>query len=286
VKIYIVLLLTMLMRVRVILVSFLVLVCIGVFSFVISGVGSYQVEDVDVEYLEGLRMRAGVECLVDSQCGEGFGCVDNVCVWEGEIDICEKVNLSLSTEKLIVGSSIGSAKKTINKINLPALLSDGKIVEVVDGEVVEYFYKQFVLMGNNEIMENENGRFIDNSGEIYRYELIFSSGVDFSSDRIRGQVLEILGREYVIGKDSDNFAIYLGSENKAFRFEEGVRASLFSKVDGVRVDIIRDVSGNVIKIEIGFDAGDDLSFGEDYVNPVFDLFEISFDDDVSVGGSC
>jgi len=88
----------------------------------ITGFSVHQ--PTDGEYLENLRLKTKVGCLQNSQCSDGFECVENECVDRGDIDICKKVKLSSPTRKLKYGDSINSIKEVLTDWDLPYLLSE------------------------------------------------------------------------------------------------------------------------------------------------------------------
>ena len=239
-------------------------------------------EDLSEDYLEGLRLKAKVECLQNSQCSEGFECSGNKCVDEEEINLCQDFKLYSGGTKLEVGQPINSVKSVITHGQLPYLLSPGEIVEVVNEGLIEYIYLQIIFIGENKIEKENEDCFIKKNNEpFYTYKLVFSKAVDFSSENIQGQVLRILGEEYVIGSKSDNSKIYLISDNKEIKLE-----------DGGDIKITRNEEGNVIMFEIGFNPQNNLKVKEDFSDSTFNAIKLSFDNfnggfaDVRLGGSC
>jgi len=265
----------------------------------ITGFSIYQ-NTVNEEFLDTLKIKAGVECLKNSQCSEGYGCVDNKCVEESKIDVCKRIKLSGGARKLKQGDSMNSIKSVFTDGQLPYLLSDGEIVEIVDDKLIEHFYIQAIFIGDNTIEKENDNYVINNSaGNVFTYKLIFSKGVDFSSKNIQGQVLRILGKEYVIDSKSDNSEIILVSDNKKLKLEDGKKTKVkrglfFSEVKGNFVKINKGEGGKVIGFEIGFDMDEKkLKVKESYKESVFEGVKISFDDvndygfaDVKVGGRC
>ena len=234
---------------------------------------------LDEKYLEGLRLNAGVECLQNSQCSEGYICFKNKCKENGEINFCEEISLSGVNHKLQVGGSINYVKKAISNYRLPNLLADGKLVEIVDDELIEHFYKPTILIGNSEIKKETKTYFIkpESNETIYPFRFIFSKSVDFSSKNIQGQVLRILGKEYVIGGNSTNSIIYLISDDKEIKLEngEGVGVGGIS-IGGTLVELSRDSKGDVAMFKILFNMQNNLKVEDNYVDPVFDGIKLSF----------
>jgi len=126
--------------------------------------------------------------------------------------------------------------------------------------------------------------------------------VNFSSENIQGQVLRILGEEYVIDSKSDNSKIILVSDNnKKIRLEDGEKAKIkkglfFNDLEGNFVKITKGEGEKVIMFEIGFNLENKnekkLKIKESYNEGVFEDIELSFEGvndefaDVKVGGKC
>jgi len=241
----------------------------------------FAIKTIESSYLEELRLNVEVECLQNSQCNEGFECVGNKCIDEKEIDICQEFKLYSGGTKLKIGEPINSVKNVITHAQLPYLLSSGEIVEEINKELIEHVYLQIIFIGENKI-EKENEEYsikIDNE-PAYVYKLVFSKAVDFSSENIQGQVLRILGKEYIIGDKSDNSKIYLVSEDKEILLKDG---------ENVKVNV--NERGDVLAFEIGFDLQNNLKVKEDVLDSVFDSIKFSFNDfnnfaDVRIGGNC
>lgn len=280
------------------------LIILGIIGTALSENDSanYHANPKNQNYLENLKVRANLDCLQNSQCSTGQECVKNKC--RDDIDVCKEVKLSTSISKLRVGSPLNADKDVITKSELPDLLANGEIVEVVDSEVIEHFYRQFILIGNSTIEEENGESFIkqkSNSDEsIYTFKLSFSKGIDFSSENIQGQVLRILGREYIIGDASSNKVIYLISNNRALKLQDGEEAGIGSNsisARGTSTKIVRDDEGNVVVFEIAFNKeGKDKSsirIGEDYTDTAFNDFKLSFNSAdsegvpyITLGGNC
>ncbi len=131
----------------------LVLVIVSIIFIILPKINltGFTTQSIDASQLEELRLKAEVECLQNSQCPEGFGCVGNVCVDEKEIDVCQDFKLYSGGTRLGVGQPINSVKEVLTDGQLPYLLSDGEIVEDVNGKLIEYFYIQVILIGENKI---------------------------------------------------------------------------------------------------------------------------------------
>ena len=127
------------------------LVVIGL-SFIIlsqstlTGFSVYQTSSVNEGNLEELKIKENVECLQNSQCSEGFECVDGECVEEDKIENCEEVKLYSGSRKLKQGDTLNSIKSVFTDGQLPYLLADGEIIEIIDNNLVEYFYFQIIFI--------------------------------------------------------------------------------------------------------------------------------------------
>ena len=295
-------------RGRGILVGILVcLILVSIFVFTtspkITGFATYQ-EGVNEEYLENIKLKANVECLQNSQCSEGFECINNNCVDRSSLNLCQEIELSTIMTKLKPGFPINFGKRVITDFQLPYLLNDGKIIEIVENDTIEHPYIQVILIGDSKI-EMESSDYIIKSGldsNLFTYRLSFLKSIDFSSKNIQGQVLRILGKEYVIGSASDNSVIELIFSNKKINLknEKRVNNGLFSNgIDGTSVNVVRGDDGNVALIEIVFeiesninDNKNNIKVRENYSDSVFNAVKLSFKDvedkfvDVRIGSSC
>jgi len=248
-------------------------------GFVIS-----QDDVIDRDYLESLRVKAEVGCLQNSQCSEGFECVANFCIDKKEINLCKERSLSLPARKLEVGKPINSEVEALIDKDLPYLLSDGELVEIIDGKTIEYFYVQTIFIGINKIEEENENYFIkkENNEPLYTYKLFFSNGVDFSSKNIQGQVLRILGKEYVIGEKSTNSEIELISADNTIQLS-----------NNKNIKITIDKNGDVIKIEALYFSQDEMKTNDNSLDDVFNSIKFSFNSvdkdgfaDIRIGENC
>lgn len=261
----------------------IILIIGGILSFFVFFSSSFAIQTsaLNQNELENLKLKAQVECLQNSQCSGSQECLGNQCVEKSEIDSCKNVGLSTASRNLKEGDSINSVKRVLTRIDLPYLLSDGELVDIVDGKAVEYFYSPIITVGDNKI-EKENGDYIiKNDGPLYTYKLTFSNPVDFSNKNIHGQVLKILGEEYLIGKNSDNSNIELISKNKNLKLK-----------DADNIKITHDENRNVLSIEIDFDSLNKIKVRENYSDSLLNKTKLSFDNfsgefaDVKIGGIC
>ncbi len=240
------------------------------------------VQSIESDNLEELRMKAQVECLQNSQCELNQECVDNSCVDRGKIDNCQKVDLSTSVIKLKPGMKINSAKRVLTRGDLPYLLSNGEIDEIVDGNLTKHLYTSAIILGENRILEESGNYFIEKKeAPTFIYTIYFSSSVDFSNKNIQGQAIKIFGDEYFIGGNSDNNFIDLNSGNGKVSLDETKN-----------VNIKKDENGKVMSIEIPFYLENDLQSGKVIADSVFNSVEISLNyadektANVNFGGVC
>lgn len=253
---------------------------ISVLIFTIFPKTGFAVKSIDAFHLENLRALAQVECLQNSQCLNDSECVNNVCVEKKEINPCKTVSLSTNPTPLRIGESINTAKKGLTREDLPYLLSDGELVEIVDNKSIEYFYSPILLIGNNKIEEENQDYLIKNNEPQYTYKLTFSKPVDFSNKNIQGQTLRILGNEYLISSNSDNSNIYLVSDKKNIKLQE--------EQD---IKIIKDENGKIFEIEITFPQNN-LKVNENFTELTFNTIKLSFNSvsngiaDLKIGGNC
>ena len=268
----------------------IILIAVGLFGFVLpkTGFSIAQETVVNDKYLEDLREQAGLECLKNSQCGEGYVCVGNVCVEKADINLCESTDLYFRSVKLKGGDSISSLKEIITDNELPYLLSDGELIEINEDKLIEYFYTQTIWIGNNTL-ERDSGIYQikqKTKEPLYTYFLTFSKPVDFSSKKIQGQILNILGNEYAITGKSDNDKIELSSISKKIVLKDKEN----------NVNVVKNSEGKVLFIEIPFYATpnrESIKVGEVYTDSLFNAVKLNFKyvsqegfADVKFGGKC
>jgi len=278
----------------------LILVVISALSFVLSQNSSvvYQGSIINEDYLESLRLEANVECLQNSQCSEGYECVANKCLETKKINNCKDMGLSTPTRRLKEGDFLNTYKRVVTSSQLQDLLANGELVEIINNQLIEHFYTQVILIGNSKI-EKENSNYLikTNSNEpIYTLRVAFSKSVDFSSKNIQGQVLRILGKEYIIGRDSTNSAISLISNTKEIKLKKFENVKMNSNsVSGAITNIDQDSNGEVAVFEIAFNMPDNsnIKVGKNAADSVFDAIKLSFNSvdvndfaDVRIGGKC
>jgi len=283
----------------------LVLCIVLGFSLPQTGFAIHQEQMIDEVYLENLRVKANLECLKNSHCSGGYDCMNNKCINSNEINLCRYVGLWGVNHKLEIGQPINSVKEYFNHFKFPFLLAKGKIVEINESEeVIEYWYVPSIFVGSSMIKKENDNYLIkseSNSNEFsYIFRFAFLKSVNFSSKNIRGQILRILGKEYVIGEKSTNSIIYLFSDDKMIKLEDGENVKLgtsLESVKGTSVKMIRSFNEKIAMFEIAFnEQGEDkesIRIGESYVDPVFNSVNLSFNNvytnefvDVRIGGSC
>ncbi len=262
----------------VVLLSLLSVFVLIIFVFPKTG---FVTQSIDPNYLEELRLKAGVECLQDSQCSNDSECIGNICVEKKEIDLCQKVNLSTGPTPLRIGGSINMAKRVLTGKDLPYLLSDGKLVEIVKGEVIEYLYSPILLIGNNKIEKENQDYLIKNNEPPYTYKLAFSKPIDFSNKNLQGQTLRIFGEEYIISSNSDDSNLYLVSDKGNIKLQ-----------NKDNIQITKDENRKVLEINIISSTSNILKVSDNLTESTFNVIKLSFnsaDDtfaDVKIGGTC
>jgi len=287
--------------------SLLFIIVILVFLFIQFG---YAIDNengkiVDAVYLKSLRSEVNVECLQNSQCSDDYECIKSQCLSKNSKDLCKTISLSTSSNKLIVGDRINLNKKVIIDAQLPGLFGKGELVKIVDNKPQEYFYKQYILIGDEKIVNDGMGNVIkiENSSEpIYTLRILFSNGIDFSDREIHGQALRVFNKEYLIGGDSTNSIISLASSEDNIKLEDGQKVNLnvagnSNFVENSNVKIIKDSENKVVALELAFNMQglnkDKISVGDKYTNPLFNSVYLSFNSvdaegyaDLSIGGKC
>lgn len=233
--------------------------------------------------VETLRKKIGVECLQDSQCKKREKCVNNYCINENQIDLCQRISLDTPTRKLKEGDSINSIKETIGRAQLPYLLSRGKLVTIEDKKINPISYIQLLIVGDNKLKKQNGEYVIAQDKAFYNYKLVFSKPVNFSRKDIQIQSLKILGKEYFIGEESSNEKIYLSYGEK-----------IIELISGDNTEISRDSEGNVlvIEIELGESRKTSVFKTSSCEDNIFDSTVLLFDNivndavEISIGGKC
>lgn len=259
-----------------------VLVLIGILSFVAFPKTGFVIsQTINANQLENLKLNAQVECLQNSQCSENQECIENRCINKNEIDICKNIGFSTYSRSLKNGDSINSIKSVLTKADLPYLLSNGKLAEIIDRKLIEYFYSPVLIIGDNKIEKESQDYMIENSEPVYTYKLTFSNPVDFSNKNLHGQIIKIFGEEYVIDKNSKNSNIELVSKKKNIVLK-----------NSENIKITEDENGNIISIEIEFNSPNKIKIKENYSESLFNKIKLSFDKadsefvDIKIGGNC
>lgn len=264
-----------------------------------SQVIKYNIDPIDKGYLENLRSQLNVGCLQNSQCSDGYECIDGNCIINEEVNSCRDISLAPVSRPLFIGQPLNMYREAFTETNLPHLLADGIIAVSENGNITEYNYAQIIFSGNSKL-RSENGQVVLRASEnpddfFYKYRLYFSNDVDFSSRQIRGQVLRILGNEYIIGNDSTNLDLYLISNQRQIKLESNRRVMVGqNEISGANVQMIRGDTG-VEVIEITFNKGgverQTIGVGNSYADPVFNSSSISFNSysdraSITIGGEC
>lgn len=260
--------------------------------------GSSKEDNNQTDYLEEARLLANVECLQNSQCSKDCECIANKCIEIKEISKCQSVDLTTPTRKLREGYSLNAYKRVITQAQLPHLLAVGELVEIKDSQLIEYFYIQNILISDYKIEKEKSNYVIKTNPNkpLYTLRVTFSNNVDFSDEKIQGQVLRILGNEYIIGKESTNSAIYLVSDDKEIELKKSENVKINSGlINGAITNIMNDSNGKVARFEVAFYISDkkDIVIKGDAINGVFDSIRLSFDPanindliDARIGGKC
>lgn len=264
-----------------------------------SQVIKYNINPIDKNHLESLRVQLNIECLQNSQCSDGYECIDGNCIRNEEINSCRDISLAPVSRPLFIGQPLNMYREAFTETNLPHLLADGIIAVLENDNITEYNYAQIIFSGNAKL-RNENGQVVFRATEnpndfFYKYRLYFSNDFNFSSNQIRGQVLRILGDEYVIGNDSTNSDLYLVSNERQIKLESNRRVMVGqNEVSGANVQMIMGDTG-VEVIEIIFNKEgverQTVSSGNSYVDPVFNSSSLSFNSytdraSITLGGNC
>jgi len=223
--------------------------------------------------LDELRVGARVECLKNSQCLDGFECIENNCIDDGLVYI-KNVKLSGGARNLNIGDKINSIKSILTKADLPYVLSSGELVKI-KGRVIEYFYSQSILIGDYEM--TFNGLEVLENKPVFTYRLMFSNPIDFSDEDFHGQVLKILGKEYIIDGKSDNSEIVLVFDDKKIKIRNNKRFNLgktFLEENQMKIDYNDNGLVNGIIIEFFKNIGE-IKDSENFKDNVFGSIKLN-----------
>ncbi len=286
---------TALLAVPIIVISLIIIAQLGLSQ---TKVISYTSTPIDSAYLEKAKIGLNLECLQDSQCSEDYECIKTACVPKESIDICKDIALAPMSRPLFIGNSINMQREVFTETLLPHLLADGSLIELINDEPFEYKYAQMLYIGNRKLV-NEDGKTLiktQNSDDfLYKYVIYFSQDMDFSNKNLQGQVLKLLGKEYIIGSESTDSDLYLISNDRRISLQDGKEAIVGNElVSGTKVNMIKGESGGIVSIEILFDEGNDkisLAVGESYSDPLFNSIELNFNSyfdkaGLMIGGKC
>lgn len=283
-----------------------IIIFISTIGFVLSenNFKTFQKQNIDENYLETLRKAASLECLKNSHCLENYECLSNKCIESNQLTFCQDVKLSIPITDLKIGSPINADKRVLTRTELPYFLSDGELVEIIDKKVVEYLYSPVILVGDSKINLENQDYLIKTSYNsthnetLYSYKMFFSKGIDFSNKNLQGQILRVLGDEYVIGDDSKSSNIFLISHEKKIELQDQKNLIVNSEViSGTHINLNKNSKGDISEFEIIFNnRGEDkeiIRYGEKYTAQALDRIELHFDNanfteipDISIGGRC
>jgi hypothetical protein len=142
----------------------------------------------------------------------------------------DSVNLASSSQKLYVNSSLNAAKTSITSQEMPNLLADGT---ASDQAGTQYKYTQKITPGGRQVLFTKSGESIDpipvidvgtaSSNPLYTYTLtlVKALNVTDSTNVVGTATLKILGKEFVIGANSDGGNLYLYGSGTSESVDEG-----------------------------------------------------------------
>lgn len=150
----------------------------------------------------------------------------------------DSVNLATSSQRLFYNSTIDSAKSTLTRTEMPTLLADGT---VTDDSGTSYTYTQSITLGNSQIVYSTSGGDFDDpeliidagysaTDPIYNYTLTFNKNINITSTDVQGNDIELLGKKFTIGANSDSDAgtriLYLYGAGDSVTLNEGEEATV------------------------------------------------------------
>ncbi|MEK6933682.1 MAG: hypothetical protein AABW75_02280 [Nanoarchaeota archaeon] len=142
----------------------------------------------------------------------------------------DSVNLASSSQKLYVNSSLSAAKTSITSQEMPNLLADGT---ATDQAGTQYKYTQKITPGGRQVLFTKSGESIDpipvidtgsaSSNPLYTYTLTLVKALNItdSTNVIGTSTLKVLGKEFVIGANSDGGNLYLYGSGVSESVDEG-----------------------------------------------------------------
>ncbi len=164
---------------------------------------------------------------------------------------CDEYYLQSSSQKLYIGDSINKVRQTLTDAELPMLLEDGTFV----GNVVAD-YVQNIYIDSNKIMSSNfsnNSVYIDMgtfaADPLYNVGFTFDQFVDFTHSDSIGEFTTLLGREFMIGVETNVNELYL------YETAERLTLSLGGNNSNAQATVL--VDGDFYTVELI--GGDDTS---------------------------
>ncbi|MEK6825842.1 MAG: hypothetical protein AABY00_03585 [Nanoarchaeota archaeon] len=142
----------------------------------------------------------------------------------------DSVNLASSSQRLFMNSSINVAKTTLASQDLPNLLADGI---ASDQNGVQYKYQQKFTVNPTQVGFTKSGESIDpipvldvgstKTNGLLNYTLTFTKVLNVSDTTNVAGVsnIKILGKEYIVGANSDSNTLYLYGSGQSTSADEG-----------------------------------------------------------------
>jgi hypothetical protein len=200
----------------------------------------------------------------------------------------DSAELSSSSQKLYVNSSLNIARNVLTKDYLPTLLADGS---AYDNSGTEYKYTQVIYPGiaARKITFGKSSESIDpalildlgysgTSAPAYNYTLTFSKILNVSSTDVIGTAdVMILGNKYTIGSNSDSNTLYLYGSGTTTTVEEGNTATVTVGAKDHTVMLVGTSATNTATIEVDGSSrsvtkGNSYKFADGFEVYVKDLF--------------
>jgi len=152
----------------------------------------------------------------------GYATTDVAVGGETSISVSGGADLSTANTKLYLGDAINTAKQTVTKAELPAVLASGIFS---DDTGTNYNYDQYLVVGSKTVTFGNSGSDIEdptlyvNAGTssaapLYTARVVFTKPLNVSSSDVQGNVITLFGNEYTVGAGSTTSALILyGSSN-------------------------------------------------------------------------
>lgn len=236
----------------------------------------------DVDLVAAIDISTNLQYALAKQTGS-TGTTTTVSVSEGNA-----VDLATSSQKLYYGSSINSAKTTVTGNELKTLLKDGTFT---DDAGTSYTYTQSITIGSKNITYGTSASDLndpelildlgtDATAPVYTYKLTLNKNLDVSSSNVQGNEIEILGKKFTIGANSDvsgtDKVLYLYGSGASVTLNEGEEkeVTIGDKTYKVKLGAVTQITqggNNVNRASVSIDDGTAKTVSENSASTIAGL---------------